>query len=183
MRTVDKKKYQALELEFDNVRRLRQYIPETIISLLSITKLAQGTMDLIVEFSRIKSMMELCGEDYSEMNIPTRDLDVMSVEEIVKYKDELLGACLMMEGVFSSYTAEASVPKHIVEFIKRNNPHMIYVGYNLPDAVGIVKELREMFPKTNIDLGSLRNFMYVATNKDVKGVMVIYDSFNIMYNA
>lgn len=183
MRTVDKKKYQALELEFENVRRLRQYIPETVRSLLAIIKLAQGTMDLVLEFSRIKSMMELCGEDYSDLNILTRDLDIMSVEEIIKYKDELLGACLMMEGVFNSYVAETSVPKHIVEFIKRNNPHMIYVGYNMPDAIDIVKELREMFPKTNIDLGSLGNFMRVATNKDIKGVMVIYDSFNVMYNA
>lgn len=183
MRTIDKKKYQALESEFNNVRRVREYIPETIVSLLSISKLAKGTTNLILEFSRIKSMMELCGEDYSELNIPTKDLDVMPVEEIIEYKDELLGACLMMEGVFSSYTIESSVPKHIVEFIKLNNPHTIYVDYSLPDVVSVVKELREMFPKTNVELGYLRHFIYATANRDVKGGMIIYDNFNIMYSA
>ena len=183
MRIIDKKKHQALESEFNNVRRIREYIPETILSLLSISKLAKGTMDLIIEFSRIKSMMELCGEDYSEMNIPTKDLDVMSVEEIIEYKDELLGACLMMEGVFSSYTIESSVPKHITEFIKLNNPHMIYVDDSVPNVIDIIKELKEMFPKTNICLGYMRHFMCVTANKNAKGIMIIHDRFNITYHA
>lgn len=181
MRTVNKKVYKDLEVKFERVEKLNEHTPKTITTLGDMIDIIDKVPVMAVLINDIRDTMQLCGEDYSKIDIPIKDCKGMTAEAALLYRNELIGAFLFMQGEFSTYKVDSKIPGHILSFIEKNNPSNIMVVTSVPGAFRISSELKEKFPKSIVCVHPKELLGLCAEQGVSRDTMLIYENFRFVY--